>query len=195
MTRGAAARELALALGAASVQGANDPPPVKLDAAILFAPVGELVLPALEALDRGGTLAIAGIYVSDIPALDYERHLAGQGPAGAGPGGAGPAGNRNDGVQWSPVLVVLAIAALGVMLLLGVLIGKDDGDLTVTEVPASTTTTTPTASSSTTTTTPTTTPTTTTPTTTTTPLPDQSGTAPDAQRDGAGGLSAPGGTD
>ncbi len=48
---------------------------MKLDAAILFAPVGELVLPALEALDRGGTLAIAGIYLSDIPALDYERHL------------------------------------------------------------------------------------------------------------------------
>ncbi len=75
MTRGAPARELALALGAASVQGADEPPPVKLDAAILFAPVGELVLPALEALDRGGTLAIAGIYLSDIPALDYERHL------------------------------------------------------------------------------------------------------------------------
>jgi alcohol dehydrogenase, propanol-preferring len=75
MTRGAAAQELARSLGAASVQGATDPPPVPLDAAILFAPVGELVLPALEALDRGGTLAIAGIYLSDIPALNYERHL------------------------------------------------------------------------------------------------------------------------
>jgi alcohol dehydrogenase, propanol-preferring len=75
MTRGAAARELALTLGAASAQGAEEAPPVKLDAAILFAPVGELVLPALEALDRGGTLAIAGIYLSDIPALDYDRHL------------------------------------------------------------------------------------------------------------------------
>ncbi len=75
MTRGEPARELALALGAASAQGAADPPPVKLDAAILFAPVGELVLPALEALDRGGTLAIAGIHLSDIPALDYQRHL------------------------------------------------------------------------------------------------------------------------
>ncbi|RDH79390.1 zinc-binding alcohol dehydrogenase family protein [Mycolicibacterium moriokaense] len=75
MTRGDAARELALGLGAASAQGADDPPPVKLDAAILFAPVGDLVLPALEALDRGGTLAIAGIYLSDIPALNYERHL------------------------------------------------------------------------------------------------------------------------
>ncbi|ORB63073.1 zinc-binding alcohol dehydrogenase family protein [Mycobacterium shinjukuense] len=75
MTRGAEARELALALGAASAQGADDPPPVALDAAILFAPVGELVLPALEALDRGGTLAIAGIHLTDIPRLNYQRHL------------------------------------------------------------------------------------------------------------------------
>lgn len=75
MTRGAHARELAMALGAASAQGAEDQPPVQLDAAILFAPVGELVLPALEALDRGGTLAIAGIHLSDIPELNYQRHL------------------------------------------------------------------------------------------------------------------------
>ncbi|WP_372489569.1 zinc-binding alcohol dehydrogenase family protein [Candidatus Mycolicibacterium alkanivorans] len=75
MTRGAEARRLALDLGAASAQGAADPPPVKLDAAILFAPVGELVLPALEALDRGGTLAVAGIHLSDIPSLNYQRHL------------------------------------------------------------------------------------------------------------------------
>lgn len=125
------------------------------------------------------------------PRLDYERHLAG----GKGPGGAGPMGDRSNGVQWSPVLVVLAIAALGVMLLLGVLIGKDDGDLTVTEVPASTTTTTPTSTFPTEPTTPTTTPTETTPSTTTTPLPDGSSVNPDEQRDGAGGLSAPGGTD
>lgn len=75
MTRGAAARELALTLGAASAQGSADPPPVQLDAAILFAPVGELVLPALEALDAGGTLAVAGIHLSDIPVLNYQRHL------------------------------------------------------------------------------------------------------------------------
>ncbi|MBE1548323.1 propanol-preferring alcohol dehydrogenase [Mycobacterium sp. OAS707] len=75
MTRGEHARELALSLGAASAQGSTDRPPVPLDSAILFAPVGDLVLPALEALDRGGTLAIAGIYLSDIPALNYERHL------------------------------------------------------------------------------------------------------------------------
>jgi alcohol dehydrogenase, propanol-preferring len=75
MTRGAAARQLARSLGAASTQGAADPPPEPLDAAILFAPAGELVLPALGALDRGGTLAVAGIHLSDIPALNYQRHL------------------------------------------------------------------------------------------------------------------------
>lgn len=75
MTRGADARELALSLGATSAQGAADPPPVKLDSAILFAPVGDLVLPAMEALDRGGTLSIAGIHLSDIPPLNYQRHL------------------------------------------------------------------------------------------------------------------------
>jgi alcohol dehydrogenase, propanol-preferring len=75
MTRGAEDRNLALALGAASAQGAADPPPVPLDSAILFAPVGELVAPALEALDRGGTLAIAGIHLSDVGPLNYQRHL------------------------------------------------------------------------------------------------------------------------
>jgi alcohol dehydrogenase, propanol-preferring len=75
MTRGLEAQELAMKLGAASAQGAADPPPVPLDAAILFAPVGDLVLPAMEALDRGGTLSIAGIHLSDIPSLNYQRHL------------------------------------------------------------------------------------------------------------------------
>jgi alcohol dehydrogenase, propanol-preferring len=75
MTRGGQAQELALALGASSAQGARDRPPVELDAAILFAPVGDLVPPALEALDRGGTLAVAGIHLSDIPGLNYQRHL------------------------------------------------------------------------------------------------------------------------
>ncbi|MGV0793715.1 zinc-binding alcohol dehydrogenase family protein [Mycolicibacterium sp. XJ1819] len=75
MTRGERARALALALGAASAQGPRDRPPVALDSAILFAPVGDLVLPSLEALDRGGTLAVAGIHLSDIPPLNYQRHL------------------------------------------------------------------------------------------------------------------------
>ena len=75
LTRSPEARQLALDLGVTSVGAAADPPPEPLDAAILFAPVGPLVLPALEALDRGGTLAIAGIYLTDTPPLDYQRHL------------------------------------------------------------------------------------------------------------------------
>lgn len=75
MTRAPEARELALHLGAASAGDAADPPPEPLDSAILFAPVGTLVPPALEALERGGTLAIAGIHLSDIPPLNYQRHL------------------------------------------------------------------------------------------------------------------------
>ncbi|KZB85839.1 zinc-binding alcohol dehydrogenase family protein [Amycolatopsis regifaucium] len=75
MTRSEEARKLALALGAASAVAAAEPPPEPLDSAILFAPAGELVPPALEALDRGGTLALAGIHLTDIPPLNYQRHL------------------------------------------------------------------------------------------------------------------------
>ena len=67
MTRSAEAQRLALALGAASAGSADAAPPEPLDSAILFAPVGSLVPPALAALDRGGTLAVAGIHLSDIP--------------------------------------------------------------------------------------------------------------------------------
>lgn len=74
-TRSADARALASDLGAAWVGGAADPPPVPLDSAILFAPVGDLVLPALAALDRGGVLAVAGIHLSDVPPLRYAEHL------------------------------------------------------------------------------------------------------------------------
>jgi len=75
LTRSSAARELALALGATSVGDAADPPPQPVDSAILFAPAGELVPCALAALDRGGTLALAGIHLTDIPVLHYQRHL------------------------------------------------------------------------------------------------------------------------
>jgi propanol-preferring alcohol dehydrogenase len=75
LTRSQAARRLALDLGAASAGPADGRPPEPLDAAILFAPVGWLVPVALEALDRGGVLSIAGIHLSDVPALNYERHL------------------------------------------------------------------------------------------------------------------------
>lgn len=75
LTRSAAARELAAELGVASVGPADGEPPEPLDAAIMFAPAGELVPAALRALDRGGTLALAGIYLSQIPALDYAKEL------------------------------------------------------------------------------------------------------------------------
>jgi propanol-preferring alcohol dehydrogenase len=72
MTRSRQAQELALDLGCASAAGADAPPPEPLDSAILFAPAGELVPVALRALDRGGTLAIAGIHLSDIPPIEYQ---------------------------------------------------------------------------------------------------------------------------
>ncbi|GAA0537279.1 alcohol dehydrogenase [Saccharopolyspora subtropica] len=75
LTRGEAAQRLALQLGATSAREAYDTPPELLDSAILFAPVGDLVPVALRALDRGGVLAIAGIHLTDIPALNYEREL------------------------------------------------------------------------------------------------------------------------
>jgi alcohol dehydrogenase, propanol-preferring len=75
MSRGGLHRELAEDLGAEWVGNAEQRPPAPLDAAILFAPAGSLVLPALAALDRGGILAVAGIYLSTVPALDYEKHL------------------------------------------------------------------------------------------------------------------------
>lgn len=75
VTRSAADQALARELGAASVGDAFARPPEPLDAAILFAPVGSLVPVALAALDRGGTLAVAGIHLSDIPVLNYQDHL------------------------------------------------------------------------------------------------------------------------
>lgn len=75
MTRGEANQALARELGAVFVGGERERPPVPLDSAIVFAPAGELVPPALEALERGGTLALAGIHMSAVPPLDYQRHL------------------------------------------------------------------------------------------------------------------------
>ncbi len=75
MTRGDRNRELATRLGADSVAGADATPPEQLDGAILFAPAGELVPVAMRALAPGGTLAIAGIWLSDIPTLNYDREL------------------------------------------------------------------------------------------------------------------------
>jgi propanol-preferring alcohol dehydrogenase len=75
MTRSRAARQLALDLGCASATDARGAPPEPLDAAVLFAPVGDIVPFALRALDRGGTLAIAGIHLTDVPSLHYADEL------------------------------------------------------------------------------------------------------------------------
>lgn len=69
---------LARQLGAVWVGGATDTPPEKLHGSIIFAPAGELVPPALRALERGGTLALAGIHMSQIPSLDYDRDVFGE---------------------------------------------------------------------------------------------------------------------
>jgi len=71
-------QELARQLGAAWVGGATEMPPDKLHGSIIFAPAGELVPPALRALERGGTLALAGIHMSPIPSLDYDRDIFGE---------------------------------------------------------------------------------------------------------------------
>jgi len=70
-TRDARHQQLALELGAKWAGGTLAEPPVKLDAAIVFATAGEIVPAALKALKKGGTLALGGIHMSAIPALDY----------------------------------------------------------------------------------------------------------------------------
>jgi alcohol dehydrogenase, propanol-preferring len=74
-TRGEGHRAHARELGATWTGSALDNPPAKLDAAILFAPAGELVPQALRVLERGATVASAGIHMSPIPELDYQRYL------------------------------------------------------------------------------------------------------------------------
>jgi alcohol dehydrogenase, propanol-preferring len=103
MTRSVVAQKLALDLGCASAQGAYDDPPERLDSAILFAPVGDLVPVALRALDPGGTLAIAGIHLSDIPVLEYpwlfeERQIR-----------SVTANTRSDGVEFLEVAARIPI--------------------------------------------------------------------------------------
>jgi len=77
-SRGGRHRELAEELGAAWVGAADALEPESLDAAILFAPAGELVPPILRALRRGGTCACAGIHMSPIPSIDYDTELFGE---------------------------------------------------------------------------------------------------------------------
>lgn len=69
---------LARELGAKWVGGASESPPDRLHGSIIFAPAGELVPPALRALERGGTVALAGIHMSRIPSLDYDHELFGE---------------------------------------------------------------------------------------------------------------------
>jgi propanol-preferring alcohol dehydrogenase len=74
-TRAAPHRELAQQMGAAWVGGAEDEPPARLDAAIIFAPAGRLVLDALRVSRKGATVAIADITMSPIPEINYDRLL------------------------------------------------------------------------------------------------------------------------
>ncbi len=71
-------RALARELGAVWVGGPTETPPDRFHSAIIFAPAGDLVPPALRALERGGTVALAGIHMSPIPQLDYDRELFGE---------------------------------------------------------------------------------------------------------------------
>jgi propanol-preferring alcohol dehydrogenase len=64
-------QDFARGLGATWAGSAEDPAPVELDAALLFAPVGELVPRALRAVRKGGTVVCAGIHMSDIPSFPY----------------------------------------------------------------------------------------------------------------------------
>ena len=74
-TRGEEHQALAYEMGAAWVGDVGEALPEKVDSAIIFAPAGDLVPAALQSLRKGGTLALAGIYMSDIPSLNYEQHL------------------------------------------------------------------------------------------------------------------------
>lgn len=71
-TRDQRHQKLALELGAVWAGGTVDPPPVPLDAAIVFAPAGEIVPAGLKALKKGGSLVLGGIHMSTIPPLNYD---------------------------------------------------------------------------------------------------------------------------
>ncbi|MEE8143627.1 MAG: zinc-dependent alcohol dehydrogenase family protein, partial [Planctomycetota bacterium] len=75
VTRAERNRSLARQLGAVWVGGVEDSPPEPFHCVVIFAPRGDLVPRALEALRPGGTVACAGIFMSPVPSLDYVRHL------------------------------------------------------------------------------------------------------------------------
>lgn len=74
-SRGEGHRGLALEMGASWAGGDATEMPVAADSAIIFAPAGELIPPALRALKKGGTLSLAGIHMSDVPRMKYEECL------------------------------------------------------------------------------------------------------------------------
>ncbi|HTI55055.1 MAG TPA: zinc-dependent alcohol dehydrogenase family protein [Verrucomicrobiae bacterium] len=74
-TRDAAHRALALSLGARWAGRPGEPLPDRVDSAIVFAPAGDLVPIALQGLEKGGTVALAGIHMTDVPAMAYEPNL------------------------------------------------------------------------------------------------------------------------
>jgi propanol-preferring alcohol dehydrogenase len=74
-TRSEEHRKLAQKLGAVWTGTSKDEPPTKMDSSIIFAPAGELVLDALRVLDKGGTVALAGITMTPIPEMDYVKYL------------------------------------------------------------------------------------------------------------------------
>jgi len=75
VTRSKVNRDLARQLGAVWVGGPDETPPAKLHASVIFAPAGTVVPHALEVLEKGGRLALAGIYMTPVPPLDYLKHL------------------------------------------------------------------------------------------------------------------------
>ena len=78
VTRGEMHRALAREMGADWVGGPGDAPPDPLDRAVIFAPAGDLIPAALEAVRWGGTVASAAIHMSPIPEMDYTKHLFGE---------------------------------------------------------------------------------------------------------------------
>ena len=106
MSRGGIHQGLAEELGADWTGNAADRPPAALDAAILFAPAGELVPAALRALDRGGILAVAGIYLTPIPELPTSGISSTSASCGRSPPTRGPTARScsawRPGWGWSP---------------------------------------------------------------------------------------------
>jgi propanol-preferring alcohol dehydrogenase len=74
-SRNPAHRAHAEALGASWTGSSKEHPPARTDSAVIFAPAGELVLDALERTEKGGTVALAGIHMSPIPMMDYQKHI------------------------------------------------------------------------------------------------------------------------